>query len=167
MDQVKETLRGVFIGIIIYAVLVEIVGIFFSENILAYTLGLLAGTAVAISLMIHMAFTLDKGLDMQENRAVKYTRRQSFVRLGIMLAALLLGVALDRLNFIALVLGLLGLKIGALMAPFFLKRIYPEHFVTKDELLYGQDDAERETAAENTEDADTTYQEPMEEQCTN
>lgn len=162
MDQVKETLRGVVIGIIIYAILVEIVGIFFSGNILEYTQGLLAGTAVAIFLMIHMAITLDKGLDMPENQAIKYTRRQSFVRLGIMLAALFLGVIFDQLNFIALVLGLLSLKIGALVAPFFLKRIYPEHFVTKDELLFGQDAADPESAVELEEDADTVYPKPVE-----
>ncbi len=165
MDQVKETLRGVLIGIMIYAVLVEMVGIFFSRNILAYTLGLLAGTAVAIFLLIHMAFTLDKGLDMQETQAVKYTRRQSFVRLGIMLAALFLGVIFDKLNFIALVLGLLGLKIGALFAPLFLKRMYPEHFVTKDELLYGQGDAGQEAVSEAGED--TVHQEAVEQHNTN
>ena len=133
MDQVKETLKGVFVGMLIYALLVEAVGIFFSGDILAYTLGLLVGTAVAVCLMIHIAYTLDKGLDMQENQAVKYTRRQSLIRLGIMLAALLIGVIFDQINFISLVLGLLGIKIGALTAPFFLKRMFPEHFVTKEE----------------------------------
>lgn len=133
MNQVKETLKGVYVGIFIYTLVVEVVGIFFSGNILAYTLGLLVGALFAVLLMIHMAVTLDKGLDMPETQAIKYTRRQSFIRLGIMLLALLLGVIFDQLNFIALVLGLLGLKIGALLAPFFLKRMYPEHFVTKDE----------------------------------
>ena len=133
MSQVKETLKGVFIGILIYTVLVEVIGIFFSGDILSYTLGLLVGTAVACALMLHMTFTLNKALDMPENHAVKYTRRQSFIRLLIMLAALLLGVVFNQLNFIALVLGVLGIKIGALAAPFFLKRMYPEHFVSKEE----------------------------------
>lgn len=162
MEQVKETLRGVVIGILLYAALVEIVGIFFSGNIQGYTQGLLAGTAVAIFLMVHMAVTLDKGLDMPEQQAVKYTRRQSFVRLGIMLAALLLGVVFDQLNFIALVLGLLGLKIGALVAPFFLKRMYPEHFVTKDELLFEQEEAAGEPDAKPQEDTDVVSQKPEE-----
>ena len=133
MSQVKETLKGVFIGILIYTVLVEVIGIFFSGDILSYTLGLLVETAVACALMLHMTFTLNKALDMPENQAVKYTRRQSFIRLLIMLAALLLGVVFNQLNFIALVLGVLGIKIGALAAPFFLKRMYPEHFVSKEE----------------------------------
>lgn len=51
MDQVKETLTGFGIGIGIYAALVEVVGIFFSEDILFYTLGLLFGVMVAVLLV--------------------------------------------------------------------------------------------------------------------
>ena len=133
MSQVKETLKGVFIGILIYTALVEVIGIFFSGDVFAYTLGLLVGATVACVLMLHMTYTLNKALDMAETQAMKYTRRQSFVRLLIMLGALVFGVVFDKLNFIALVLGILGLKIGALLAPFFLKRMYPEHFVTKED----------------------------------
>lgn len=133
MSQVKETLKGVFIGILIYTVLVEGIGIFFSGDVFAYTLGLLVGAVVACALMLHMTYTLNKALDMTETQAMKYTRRQSFIRLCIMLVALVLGVIFDQLNFISLVLGVLGLKIGALLAPFFLKRMYPEHFVTKED----------------------------------
>jgi hypothetical protein len=134
MEQVKETLNGILIGIGIYAVLVELVGIFFSGDVLSYTLGLVFGTGVAVLLIFHMTRTLDRALDCPETQAVKYTRRQSFLRLLIMLVALAVAVLLQkRLNFIAVVLGMLGLKVGALFAPFFLKRLYPEHFVTQEE----------------------------------
>ncbi|MGN0154463.1 MAG: ATP synthase subunit I [Lachnospiraceae bacterium] len=133
MNQVKETLTGFLIGIGIYTVLIEAVGLFFSEDILSYTLGLLFGVIVAIFLIIHMAKTLDKALDLPQQQANKYVKRQSFFRLFIMLIALVIGLLVDRMNFIALILGMLGLKIGALIAPFFLKRLYPESFVTKEE----------------------------------
>jgi hypothetical protein len=134
MEQVKETLNGILIGIGIYAVLVELVGIFFSGDVLSYTLGLVFGTGVAVLLIFHMTRTLDRALDCPETQAVKYTRKQSFLRLLIMLVALAVAVLLQkRLNFIAVVLGMLGLKVGALFAPFFLKRLYPEHFVTQEE----------------------------------
>ena len=54
MNQVKETLTGLLIGIGVYSVIVEIIGIIFSEDILSYTLGLLAGVVVAVILIIHM-----------------------------------------------------------------------------------------------------------------
>ena len=140
MKQIKETMTGFLIGITVYALLVEIVGIFFSDNILSYTLGLLFGIAVAVALIFHMAYTLDNALDMPEAQAVKYTRRQSFLRLAIMLCAMIAALIVQKFNFITVILGMLGLKIGALIAPFFLKRLYPDSFVTKEELPESEDE---------------------------
>jgi len=133
MNQVKETLVGFLCAIGIYTVIVEIVGVIFSENILFYTLGLLFGVMVAVLLFIHMAKTLDRALDLPQTQATKYMKRQSFLRLFIMLAAMVVGLLFSYFNFIAVFLGLLGLKIGALLAPVFLKRIYPESYITKEE----------------------------------
>ncbi len=131
MSQVKETIIGFLIGIGIYAVLIELVGFFFSEDLFSYTLGLLFGVVVAIFLIIHMAKTLDRALDLPQEQAVKYTRRQSFLRLAVMLAAMVIALMVEQFNFIAVILGMLGLKMGAFIAPKLLKRLYPEDFVTK------------------------------------
>lgn len=139
MNQVKETLTGFLIGIGIYTLLIEVVGLFFSEDILSYTFGLLFGAGIAIFLIFHMAKTLDKALDLSQAEASKYVKRQSFIRLFIMLVVMVIGLAAKRLNFVAIVLGLLGLKMGALCAPFFLKRLYPESFQTKGEADLGED----------------------------
>ncbi len=131
MSQVKETIIGFLIGIGIYAVLIELVGFFFSEDLFSYTLGLLFGVAVAIFLIVHMAKTLDRALDLPQEQAVKYTRRQSFLRLAVMLAAMVIALLVEQFNFIAVILGMLGLKMGAFIAPKLLKHLYPEDFVTK------------------------------------
>lgn len=141
MKQIKETMTGFLIGITVYAVLIELVGVFFSDDILSYTLGLLFGIAVAVALIFHMAHTLDNALDMPEAQAVKYTRKQSFLRLAIMLGAMIAALMVQKVNFITVVLGMLGLKIGALIAPFFLKRLYPDSFVTKEDILEPEDEA--------------------------
>lgn len=133
MDQVKETLTGFLIGIGIYTLLIEAVGFFFSEDILSYTLGLLFGAGIAVFLFFHMAKTLDRALDLPEAQASRYVRKQSFLRLFIMLLVMIIGLIFSWLNFITIVLGMLGLKLGALMAPFFLKKLYPDSFVTADD----------------------------------
>lgn len=132
MEQVKQTLKGMFIGMGLYAVAVELVGVFFSDNLSAYTLGLFIGTIAAAFLIFHMTITLSKALDYDEVQATKYTKRQSLFRLLGMLFVLMIGVIFEQVNFIALVLGLLGVKIGALIAPYFLKKMYPEHYVTQE-----------------------------------
>lgn len=135
MNQVKEIMTGFYIGIGIYAILVEVMGIFFSENILTYTLGLLFGVVASIFLFHHMAKTLDYALDLQEGSASKYVKRQSFIRLVAMLAVLTIGMITEQFSFITVLLGLLGLKVGALMTPFILKRLYPDSYITKDDEL--------------------------------
>ena len=134
MSQVKETMTGFYIGIGIYAAIIEVVGIFFSEDILSYTLGLFFGVIIAVLLFGHMAKTLDRALDLQENDATKYVRLRSFLRLFVMMAALTIGLMTERLLFITVLLGLLGLKIGALFTPFILKRLYPDRYITKEDL---------------------------------
>lgn len=131
MNQVKETLTGFYIGIGIYALMVEAIGIFFSEDLLAFTLGLLVGVIIAVFLTIHLAKTLDKALELPQEPAIKYMQRQSILRLFIMLFVLVIGLMLEHIRFIALVLGLFGRKIGALIAPAVLKRLYPESYATK------------------------------------
>ncbi len=133
MNQVKEVKKGFCIGIGIYALLIELVGVFFSDDLLAYTLGLLFGVCIAVFLFGHMAKTLDYALDLQEKEATKYVRFQSFLRLLVMLAVLTIGLLYQRFQFLTVLLGVLGLKIGALMTPFILKRLYPEHYITKEE----------------------------------
>lgn len=132
MKQVKKTIISFLIGIGIYAVLAEVAGFFLSENILSFTLGLLFGVIIAIILFFHMADTLDKALDLPKKQAGNYVRLQSFLRIAIMFGALAAGMLVEQLNFVAVVIGLFGCKVGALSAPFFLRKLFPDDFVTKD-----------------------------------
>ncbi len=135
MELVKETFVGFLLGLSVYAVVVEIIGIFFSGDILSYTIGLAIGVIAAVLLFLHMAWTLNRAFDYPEAGATKYVRKQSFLRLLMMLIVMLPGMFFSKIRFISLILGLLGLKIGALIAPFFLRRLYPEHFVSDEETL--------------------------------
>lgn len=123
MEEVKLTVKEVLIGIGIYFLVVEVIGLIFVDDRLGYTLGLLIGTIVAGITMYHMYVTLGKALDMEPSRASKYTRRCSFIRLFIMFIGLTIGIVLTKVSFLAVFIGVLGLKIGALMQPFINKYI--------------------------------------------
>ncbi len=133
MKQVKETAVGFLVGLVIYTVVVEIVGIFFSDDMLSYSLGLVLGAGMAVILFAHMAKTLDYALDLPEQQASSYVKKQSFFRLFLMLVVLVIGRVLPAFNFITVVLGLLGLKIASLFAPVILRRLYPDSYITKEE----------------------------------
>jgi uncharacterized membrane protein len=146
MELVKKTFVGFLCGLFVYALMVELIGVFFSDDIISYSLGLLIGVVAAILLFTHMAWTLDKALDYPEAGATKYVRTQTFLRLLAMVIVMLPGLVIEKIQFISLVLGLLGLKIGALIAPFFLRRLYPDDFVTDEETLSRvlEDDEDKE-----------------------
>lgn len=133
MDQVKKTITGFLVGIGIYGFGVELIGLIFSTDKAAYSFGLSFGLLVAVFLMLHITYTLSKALDMGEQGATKYTRKQAFLRLMIMLAAMIIFLKAPNINFIAALIGLLGLKIGSFIAAPLLKKIYPDDFVTKSE----------------------------------
>lgn len=142
MNQVKETLTGLLIGMGIYSIIVEICGFIFLEDIISYTLGLLLGVAVAVALVAHMTRTLDDALDLPQENATKYMRGKTVTRILIMLAALVGGMMIPHVNFFSVLLGLLSMKAGALMAPFFLKKLYPDDFITKEEAMVVMEDEE-------------------------
>ena len=77
MKLVKETFIGFLIALLVYAAVVEIVGIFFSGDILPYTAGLAIGVVAAIIIFTHMAWTLNRAFDYSADGATKYVRSQT------------------------------------------------------------------------------------------
>lgn len=112
-----ETFVDLFIGIIIYFIIFEIIGLIFVENRLSYSIGLLLGSGVAAFLAWHMFISLDDALDLAQEDAVKYIRKRSLLRWLVMLAAAFLGIKLKTISFPAVIIGILGLKIAAFCQP--------------------------------------------------
>ncbi|MDO4554389.1 MAG: hypothetical protein Q4B70_04500 [Lachnospiraceae bacterium] len=113
-----ETLMDLFIGITLYFIIFEIVGLIFVENRLSYTIGLVLGCAAAAFMAWHMFTSIDSALDMPEQDAVKYSRKRSLIRWLVMLAAAFAGMRLEIISFPAVITGILGLKIAAFCQPY-------------------------------------------------
>lgn len=133
MNQVKKTIIGFLIGIGIYGIIIEVLGVCIFPKKLAFSLGLLLGICGSIFLIMHITFTLDKALDMGEQQATKYIRKQALLRLFVMLIIMIIALKFEYFYFVATILGLLGLKIGSFIAAPILKKIYPDDFITKFE----------------------------------
>lgn len=119
--QVKgavETLVDLWIGIILYFVLFEIIGLIFVENRLSYTIGLLVGCCVGAFMAWNMYTSIDCALDMPEDDAVKYMRTRSIFRWLVMLVAAFAGMRFAIMSFSAVLIGILGLKIAAFCQPY-------------------------------------------------
>lgn len=109
----NETLLDLVFGVIIYGIMLEVIGLLVVENPLSYSLGLFLGCGVAIFLSVHMYVTLDEALDMDEKSATRYITKQGIFRAVVMLVAAAIGMVVPFISFIAVIIGILGLKIAA------------------------------------------------------
>lgn len=108
-----ETLVDLWIGIVLYFIIFEIIGIIFVENRLSYTIGLLIGCILGAFMAWHMYDSIDTALDMPEEDAVKYMRKKSIFRWLVMLGVTFAGMKFTIMSVPALLIGILGLKIAA------------------------------------------------------
>lgn len=146
MERVRETLTGLAIGTLIYAIPVGIIGLLISGDKLKFTFGFLLGLFVSSLLIIHMTYCLERALERTSDEAKSYMRIRSLFRYAVMFAALASGFLLEEINFIAVLLGLLSIKFAAQLTPYILKRLYPDEYITKEEayMYRGEDDESEE-----------------------
>lgn len=117
----KDTKKLVFevsIGIIIYnLVIMGLAFVFFPES--SVFLGIFIGLTIAVIMIFHMGITLEKAIDTcDSNTAQKKTVINSILRnvLFIVLLVVLLW-KFPQVNILAVVIGTLGLKVGAYLQP--------------------------------------------------
>jgi hypothetical protein len=124
MSEDKMTFWDLIIGIILFFALFSIVGVALAENKLAFFLGTLFGSIVALGLCTHMYKTLEVTLDMSADKAEKRSYAMTGVRLVIMGAAVLAAIFLsERISLLGVILGILTLKLSALVQPLLHKRV--------------------------------------------
>ena len=99
--KIDPTLLELWLGILAYGVIFEIVLLFFSRNP-AYSIGLWIGVFLALAGAFHMWWALDRGLDLPEKEAVKSMGALMFV---------------DFANPIFTFCGYMGMKVAAYLNP--------------------------------------------------
>lgn len=112
------TVVDLWIGLSIYFLFFEIIGLIFVENRIPYTIGLLFGCITAAFLAWNMFVSIDQALDMSEQDAIKYTKRKSIVRALVMLVVAFVGMRVFWISFPGVIIGILGLKISAFLQPY-------------------------------------------------
>lgn len=119
-EKIKEnqTLAELIIGIVCFGAICQIVGIFFMQDRLAYTLSLWTGIIAAAGRAVHMNHTIRKVLDYDEGTAEKVTRSSYFLRYGCVMVLLGVVAVTGVRNLIVTFIGIMGLKIGAYLQPF-------------------------------------------------
>ena len=113
------TLIEMWAGTILFGVLCQVSMVWFLKDKSGYSLGLWLGIMAAILTTLHLSITLDKALDLDEGSAKKHMVIQNLVRYFGLIIFLVILMITDFANPLAAVLGLMGVKAGAYMQPFF------------------------------------------------
>ena len=125
LRRINDALPGLVLGIVIYGIVVELVGVWFVEDKLRYSTGLLIGITVAIGLAINIAQVIRDaveiyGADGARNRLIV----KSVFRYLVVVVVFFAMMKFNLGNLVTAFIGVLGLKVSAYLQPFAHKVIF-------------------------------------------
>ncbi len=106
MDMSK-TLKQIIITVAALGVIAFGIGIFFTENVLFWLIGIAFGTIISIIKVILLEKTLNKAVDMPPEDAKNYTRSRYTLRLVLSVVLIVAAVKIPYINVIGVIVGLL------------------------------------------------------------
>lgn len=121
-DEVKrlnDALPGLVLGIVIYGVLVEVIGVWFVADKLGYTVGLMVGVACACWMAINMAEVIRDSVEIcDESQAARLSTGKANLRYVVVAIVFIVMIKLDVGNPLVAFVGVMGLKVSAYLQPF-------------------------------------------------
>lgn len=117
-DKQPNTLFELSAGIVLWGIICQLIGVWFTADKLGYSQGLAIGTVLAVLSGIHMWRALDKALDFSGDAASKMIVRSSIIRYLVIVAVLAVIMISGAANPLSAFLGLMGLKVSAYIQPF-------------------------------------------------
>lgn len=125
IEKTNETLLDLIFGCLAWSILVEVIGLFIVKDRIGYTIGVVLGTAVAVWMSVSIEKSLERGLLMDRGKSCWFMTIRSIFRWLIMLVVVWAGLRFDAISFPGVLLGLIGLKIAALL------HVYTNVYITK------------------------------------
>lgn len=118
LKRINAVLPELIWGILIYGIVVQLAGVWFTEDKWSYSTGLWIGIALAVGMAIHMAVVLNDAADIAaEEAAKKRVIFQSTLRYAVVVILFFLAAYFKLGNLITLFIGVMGLKAGAYLQP--------------------------------------------------
>ena len=117
LKALNSALPALWISILLFGVVCQIVGIFLVGDKLSYSLGLWIGIMLALIMAFHMAYVLAGALDLGERGAQISVTKHNMIRYAVVVVVLGILMLTDAANPLAAFVGLMGLKVGAYLQP--------------------------------------------------
>lgn len=133
LKKINETLLELLMGILLFTIVCQLVGMWLVPEMAKYSIGLWIGALLAMASAMHMWWSLDRNLTINadnEKGAQAYSIRSNMIRYVVILGIFLILCLTDFSYPLAAFLGIMGLKIGAYLQPL-MKKIY-DKFIDKE-----------------------------------
>lgn len=119
LRRLNDALPGLVLGILVYGAGVELIGVWFADDKLRYTTGLLIGVILACGMAVNMAVVLQDAVDIYgEAGAQRRIIAKSVLRYLVVVVVFFVMLKWDLGNPIIAFIGVLGLKVSAYLQPF-------------------------------------------------
>ena len=112
--KLNGTLREMWIGIIVWGALCELITVWFVKDKIGCALGLLPGCLLAMAAAWHMWKMLDQAMNRGEE-APRFMLVKSAIRYGLFVLVFAFITATDFASPLTAFLGVMGLKIAAIL----------------------------------------------------
>ena len=117
-EKLHPTLIELWIGIVLWSILIAAIGIWFCKDKPAWGFGILLGMVTAFALAFYMTRSVGKLVDdLDAGRGDRVIRVSSMIRLGIAAAIIAIACVIPRVNPIGTFLGILSMKFAAYSNP--------------------------------------------------
>ena len=114
LKRLNEALPGLLLGIIVYGMILQLVGVWFVDDKLHYSSGLWIGIGCAIFMAIHMAVAIEDAVSIgSENGAKRKVITASLIRYIIVVIVFFAMMYFKLGMLIPAFLGIMGLKFSA------------------------------------------------------
>ncbi len=117
MKTINRALLELWLGILFTGLVFQLVGMWFADNKVLYSIALWLGILLAGVTVYHMYRTLDRILDLGPG-AQKAATAANLVRYGCIVVVFLVVLATKVLNPLITFLGLMSVKVAAYLQPF-------------------------------------------------
>ncbi|HKM03283.1 MAG TPA: ATP synthase subunit I [Lachnospiraceae bacterium] len=113
----RSTVGEMVLAMIVFGFLCELIGIWFVQKKLTYSIGLWIGIALAIGMALHMAWALERAMDLSGKQAVAKIRSSSLIRYSVVVILYAIVAGTKMGNPLATFLGIMSLKVSAYLQP--------------------------------------------------
>lgn len=119
LRRLNSVLPELILGIIVYGAIVQLIGVWWSQDKILYTTGLWMGVATAIGMAVHMAIVIEDSVTViAENKIKGRIIMYSLLRYVVVVVVFFMLAYFKLGNVIMCFIGVMGLKISAYLQPF-------------------------------------------------